>query len=176
SHTDMAAGLGFLSEGQKAFSPIVFAGGTLIASQVGNAIAYEGATLSSLRLEMIAYGVIAIIFLVAPLLVVTPVLLKIKRKALLEYGALVTIHDQQFDQKWIQNRRKSDEEILGNPDASSLVDLGSSFTVVREMGLVPIDKPTLVTLAVAAALPMIPVVLYATPADDLVRAVLKMLG
>jgi hypothetical protein len=176
THTDMAAGLGFLSDGQKAFSPIVFAGGAVVAAQVANTIAYQGATLSSQKLLMIAYGVMVIIVLVAPLLVVAPVLLKIKRKALLEYGALVTMHDRLFDQKWVQNQERPDEEILGNPDASSLVDLGPSFTVVRQMGLVPIDKLTLVTLALAAALPMVPVVLYATPADELVRAVLKMLG
>ena len=176
THTDMAAGLGFLSEGQKTFSPIVFAGGAVIAAQVGSAIAYQGATLSSQKLPMIAYGVLAIILLVAPLLVVTPVLLKIKRKALLEYGALATIHDQLFDQKWIQHKEGADVVILGHPDASSLVDLGSSFAVVRQMGLVPINKPTLITLAVAAAMPMLPVVLYATPADEIVRAMLKMLG
>jgi len=175
THTDMAAGLGFLSEGQKAFSPIVFAGGTVVAAQIANTIAYQGATLSSEKLPMIAYGAMAIIALIVPLLVVAPVLLKIKRKALLEYGALVTIHDQAFDQKWIQQPR-ANEVILGHPDPSSLADLGSSFSVVRKMGLVPINKPTLVTLAVAAAVPMLPVVLYATPADELIRAVLKMLG
>jgi len=176
THTDMAAGLGFLSEGQKAFSPIVFAGGAVIAAQVGNTIAYQGATLSLEKLPMIAYSVIAIIIFVAPLLVVAPVLLKIKRKALREYGALVTIHDQQFDRKWIQKEHPPDEVILGNPDPSSLIDLGGSFTVIRQMGLVPIDKPTLITLAGAAILPMVPVVLYATPADELIRVVLKMLG
>jgi hypothetical protein len=176
THTDMAAGLGFLSEGQKAYSPIVFAGGTVIAAQVANTIAYQGAKLSSQQFPMIAYGVIAIIVLGAPLLVVAPVLLKIKRKALREYGAQVTIHNQLFDEKWIQGKRPADEVLLGNPDASSLIDLGGSFTVIRQMSLVPIDKLTLGTLALAAALPMVPVVLYATPADELVRAVLKMLG
>jgi hypothetical protein len=43
------------------------------------------------------------------------------------------------------------------------------------MQLVPIDKPTLIALAISAALPMIPVVLYATPTDELV-ALLKMLA
>ena len=105
THTDMAAGLGFLSQGQKAFSPIVFAGGAVLASQVGNAIAYQDASLSSMKLPMITYGVLAIIILIVPLLVVTPVLLKIKKKALLEYGALVTNHNQQFDQKWIQDKQ-----------------------------------------------------------------------
>ena len=176
THTDMAAGLGFLSQGQKAFSPIVFAGGTVVAAQVANAIAYHGATLSSMTYPMIAYGVIAIILLVAPLLVVTPLLVKVKRKALLEYGALVTTHNQQFDQRWIQKEQSPDEVILGHPDASSLTDLGSSFTVIRQMGIIPIDKQDLVILALAAALPMVPVVFLATPVDELVRLVLKMLG
>ena len=176
THTDLSAGLGFLSEGQKAFSPIVFACGAIVSGQVANTIAYQGSTLSSQKFPMIVYGVLAILLLVAPLLVVAPVLIKVKRKALREYGALVTIHNQLFDQKWIQQEKSSDEVMLGNPDASSLVDLGSSFTVVREMGIVPIDKPTLITLAIAAALPMIPVILLATPIDELIRIVLKMLG
>jgi hypothetical protein len=175
THTDLAAGLGFLSEGQRAFSPIIFAGGAVIAAQVGNAIAYAGATLSALKVPMIAYGVLATLFLVAPLLVVAPVLLKVKRRALLQYGAQVTIHNQLFDQKWIQEDRPAGETLLGNPDASSLADLGSSFAVVRQMHIVPIDKPTLITLAISAALPMLPVVLYATPPDQLLR-VLKMFG
>jgi hypothetical protein len=174
THTDLAAGLGFLSEGQRAFSPIVFAGGAVIAAEVGNAIAYQGATLSGLKAPMIAYGVLAIIFLMAPLLVVSPVLLKVKRKALLEYGAQVTIHNQAFDRKWIQGRPPG-ETLLGNRDASSLADLGSSFAVVRQMRLVPIDKPTLIALAISAALPMLPVILYATPPAQLIR-LLKMLG
>ena len=176
THTDMAAGLGFLSDGQKAFSPIVFAGGAVVAAQVGNAIAYQGATLSSMKFPMIAYGVLAIIVLIAPLLVLAPVLHKIKKKALHEYGALVTIHNQLFDRKWIQKQQSAEEELLGNADASSLADLGHSFNIIRQMAIVPIDKPTLIMLTVAAALPMVPVVLLATPTDELVRAVLRMLG
>jgi hypothetical protein len=125
---------------------------------------------------MIAYGVLAVILLVVPLLVVTPILHRLKKKALLEFGALVTNHDQLFDTKWIHKKHLQDEVILGNPDASSLIDLGSSFTVIREMGIVPIDKPTLFTLAIAAALPVVPLVLIVTPADELLRAVLKVLG
>jgi hypothetical protein len=175
THTDLAAGLGFLSEGQKAFSPIVFAGGAVVAAEVGNAIAYQGATLSSMKFPMIGYGVLAVIFLILPLLVIAPVLLKIKRRGMLEYGAQVTIHNQLFERKWVQDIHPAGETLLGNPDASSLADLGSSFTVVTEMRLVPIDKPTLIALAVSAALPMLPVVLYAIPAPELLR-MLKMLG
>ena len=176
THTDMAGGLGFLSEGQRTFSPIVFAGGTVIAGQVGNAIAYEGATLSSVHYHMITYGVLAILVLLVPLLAVTPRLITVKKKALLDFGALVTDHAHLFDAKWNRAEGPPGEVILGHPDASSLADIGSSFTVVRSMSVVPIDKATLVSVAVAAALPMLPVVLFATPADELVSTVLKMLG
>jgi hypothetical protein len=37
-----------------------------------------------MKFPMIAYGVLAIILLVVPLLVVTPVLIKVRKKALLE--------------------------------------------------------------------------------------------
>jgi len=54
THTDLAAGLGFLPEGQRAYSPIVFAGGTVIAGSLLNAIRYEQETLASLKSIMIA--------------------------------------------------------------------------------------------------------------------------
>jgi hypothetical protein len=175
THTDRAAGLGFLSAGQKRFGPIVFAGGAVVASQVGNAIAYEGATLAGMKSVLIVYGVFAVLLLIAPLLVTTPTLIKTKKQALLDYGALVTEHNQAFAKKWIGNQTSAGEEILGNPDPSSLIDLGSSFQVVQEMRPVPINKSTLITLAAAAALPMVFLVVLVTPADRLIRAVLKML-
>ncbi len=176
THADLAAGMGFISKGQRAYTPVVFAGGTVIAGSVLNAIRYEGATLSSSKVPMIAYGVMALLVLVAPLLVVAPVLLKVKRKALVEYGALVTSHNQQFDTKWLRSEHGPGESILGNPDASSLIDLGSSFAVIRQMSIVPVEKSTLISLALAAALPMVPVILLTTPADEIIHAVLKMLG
>jgi hypothetical protein len=176
THADMAAGLGFLSEGQKVFGPIVFAGGAVVAAQVGNTIAYHGATLDSQKFPMIVYGVLAITLLVAPLLVVAPVLRKTRTQALAEYGSLVTVHDQQFDAKWIRQGRQQEEAILGTPDPSSLADLGSSFAVIRQMRFVPVDKPTLVALGLAAALPMVPVIVLATPLGDLIHLVLRMLG
>jgi hypothetical protein len=174
THTDLAAGLGFLSEGQKAFSSIVFAGGSLVAASVGNAITYQGETLSSMKVPMIAYGVLAVVMLLAPLLVVAPVLVRVKKKALFEYGALVTRHNQMFDTKWL--RAPEEEVILGNPDASSLIDLGSSYTVIRQMSFIPLNRQTLIALVAAAAAPMGVLALFVTPVEQLMKIVMKMLG
>jgi hypothetical protein len=175
THADRSAGLGFLSEGQVAFSPIVFAGSSVIASQVGNAVAYEGATLASLKFVMIGYGVLALVILVLPLLVVVPTLIKVKKRALFEYGGLVTRHNQLFDAKWIEGRHSPSDEILGSSDASSLANLGTSFGVIRDMSFIPLDKPTLIGLTVAALLPMIPVIVFTTPLNDLIKIVTKAL-
>jgi hypothetical protein len=176
THSDGAAGLGFLSEGQKVFSSIVFAGSAVVAGHIANVILYEGATLSSLKWHMVAYGVMAITALILPLVVVAPVLHTTKKRALFEFGGLVTKHDQLFETKWIHGNHPLDEVILGNPDASSLIDLGSSYAVVLGMSVVPIDKNTLIGLAVAAALPMLIVVLFVTPANEVIGAVLKVLS
>jgi hypothetical protein len=71
--------------------------------------------------------------------------------------------------------RPQGDEILGDSDPASQIDLGSSCEIVQQMKPVPINKSTLPGLAAAAALPMLLLVVLVTPADKLLRAVLKML-
>jgi len=44
------------------------------------------------------------------------------------------------------------------------------------MSVAPIDRRTLIGLAIAAVLPMVPVLLIATPVDELIRTVVKLLA
>jgi hypothetical protein len=125
---------------------------------------------------MIAYCVFATLILVTPLLLLAPALISVKKRGLLEYGALATVYTQTFDAKWIHGRPPEGETLLGSSDIQSLADLGNSFAIVREMRLVPIDKHTLIGLAVAAVLPMVPVLVLGTPADELIRTLLKLLA
>jgi hypothetical protein len=174
THPDQSAGLGFLSEGQRRLAPIVFAGGAVIAGQVANAITYQGATLSGLKFVMISYGVMAILSLVAPLLLMSPKLFKVKRQGILDYGALANAYTQSFDAKWVHGKQQG-KPLLGSSDIQSLADLSNSFAIVRDMRPVPVNKNTLIALALAAALPLVPLIFLVTPADELVRAVMKML-
>jgi hypothetical protein len=171
----MAAGLGFVSEGQLRFGAITFAGSAVVAAQMGNAIAYEGTTLADLKFIMIGYGVFAVLLLVAPLLLLIPVLRRVKKRGLFEYGALATGYTLLFDAKWVHGRPPEGETILGSSDIQSLADLNNSFAIIREMKTAPIDKSTLISLAASALLPMVPVLIFATPAELLMRSVLKLL-
>ena len=176
THADLAAGLGFLAEAQRSFAPIIFAGGSVISAQVANAIIYEGDSLRGLKFVMIGYCVFAMLLLTAPLLVVMPTLIKVRKKGLLEYGALEATCGQEFAAKWINGNHEPGETPLGSDDIQSLADMGNSFVFVRDMRVVPVDKRTFLVLALAAALPLIPMLIFVTPTDELIRTLLKFLA
>jgi hypothetical protein len=175
-HPDTAGGLEFLTHAQLVFGFIGFINSAVIAGAFGNAIAYEGATVNSLKFLIIAFCVLVIVVISAPLLAVTPLLIKIKKRGIFEYGSFGTAYSQAFERKWVSpGTHSTDETLLGSADIQSLADLYNSFSVVREMKVVLIDKKVLLGLAFPVLLPMIPLIVLATPADELVRAVLKLL-
>ena len=175
THADLSAGLGFLSEGQRRFAPIVFASGAVIAAQLGNAIAYEGA---QCRRPEVHHGRLLCLrhhpFDRSSSSVV-PKLNKIRKQGLLDYGILVTRYTQSFDAKWVHGRPPESETLLGSADIQSLADLANSYAIMREMRPVPVDKRTLISLGLAAVLPLIPVLILATPAEEPIRTLLKLL-
>lgn len=176
THPDAAGGLDFLTHAQLMFGFIGFISSAVIAGALGNAIANEGETLSSIKFLMIAFCVLAIVIISAPLLAVTPKLVEVKQRGIFDYGALGTAYTQSFDRKWVHpGNRSENEPLLGTSDLQSLADLYNSFSIVRQMKVVLIDKKVLLGLAIPVTLPMIPLIVMATPMDQLVRAVLKLL-
>jgi len=175
THPDTCGGLGFLAEIQPFFGFIGFACSAVMAGALGNEIAYQGATVSSLKFLIIVYCVLAVILLAAPLLVLTPKLAKIKRRDQYHYGALGTAYSGAFEAKWIQGLSSDREALLGTSDIQSLADLSNSFSVIREMKVVLIGKRLLAALAFSAILPILPMIVIATPTQELVHAVLKLL-
>jgi hypothetical protein len=176
THPDTAAGLDFLTHAHLMFGFIGFATSAVIAGAFGNSIAYEGATISSLKFLMIAFCLLGIIVIAAPLLLLTPKLAKVKERGIFDYGALGTAYSQSFAAKWIgASNCPERDSLLGTADIQSLADLCNSFSIVRQMKIVLIDKKVLIGLAIPVILPMIPLLVLATPTDQLVRAVLKLL-
>jgi hypothetical protein len=175
THPDLAAGLGFVSEAQLWFGAITLAGSIVIAGQLGDAIAYDGATVSGLKFLIIGYCAFAVMIEVAPLLLLFPTLFRVKKRGLFEYGAFAAGYTQAFDAKWLRGQPPAGEALLGNSDVQSLADLGNSFAIVRNMRMIPIDKSTLIVLAVPAVAPMLLVLLLATPAEEIIHTILKLL-
>ena len=90
-----------------------------------------------------------------------------KVKGLSDYSAFAERYVNAFDRKWLGPDPTPGESLLGTADIQSLADLSSSVGVVREMRLVPISPSLLMYLAVAALLPLLPLVLFKYPLADL---------
>jgi hypothetical protein len=63
---------------------------------------------------------------------------------------------------------------LGTADIQSLADLGNSYAVIQQMSTAPITKRLAAQFAVLSSAPLIPIVVFATPTSEIVKAILKM--
>ena len=172
THPDRAAGLSFVGKGTYAFGPLLFAQGALLAGLIATRVLYGGQTLMQFKMDAIGLIAFFVLFLLGPLLVFTPALSRAKRAGLAQYGKLASVYVIAFENRWIRGEVK-DDELLGTGDIQSLSDLGASYSVVREMNVVPFGLQDVTRLAVATALPLLPLGLTVFSLEELVMRLLK---
>ncbi|WP_051304877.1 hypothetical protein [Chitinilyticum litopenaei] len=175
THADRLGGLGFISGTFYAFTPLAVAHGAMLAAMLANRIFYGGAALLDFKLEILLMVVFMELLVLGPLLFFTPQLAQAKRDGNREYGVLVMRHNREFDDKWLRGGLPDDAEKIGNQDMSSLVDLGSSYDVVRGMRTVPVSRDAILFLAAATVAPLIPLLLTMMSAEELLRKLAGML-
>jgi hypothetical protein len=176
THPDRSAGIGFLGRSAYAFSPILFAEGTLLAGLVASEILYQGKSLLSFKWQI--GGVIAffIFVVMAPLFVFTLKMARAKRQGLAEYGLLAQQYVTKFEKKWVLGVSDAPpENLLGVADIQSLADLGNSYSLVRDMRLVPFGLQDISRLVVATAVPLLPLMLTIFPPEELIFRIYKLL-
>ena len=100
--------------------------------------------------------------------------MKTRRRGLHDYGTLATSYTGSFQKKWVRSAPPDGEPLLGTADIQSLADLGNSYSFVDRMNLLPIGPRTPIQLAVAALLPMVPLLLTVMPAKEVVKLLFKM--
>lgn len=174
THTDMSAGVGFLGQAHVAMAIFPVAVSTVLAAELAFRVVFEGMTLRDLQGMLpllVGYLLFVEVLIFGPLLIFTPVLAAARRTGLRTYGVLVQRHNQAFHDKWI-TAAGGDESPLGNQDMSSLVDLGSSYLVIREMNIVPVSRRQMMQVAGVACLPGVPLLFLALPVMDVIRLLL----
>ena len=125
---------------------------------------------------MIGSVVISVAFVIAPLLLLTPRLAELKRNSLLAYGALGTDCSEEFENKWLGRARGGAAPILEAGDSSALVDLTGVYATVSGMSTVPMQRFIFFQFLLAAALPLLPVVLMRMPVNELLKKLLSVLA
>ena len=172
THPDKHGGLGFLGISPLAIAPTVFAISTAIGATWRTDILREGMHLINLKSSAAVLLVILLLLAFGPLLLFVPKLAELRRKGILDYGILGQIHSTEFDEKWVQHRAGHEQEFLAAPEISSLIDFASSYENVEALKPFPFDKESFLSLVMAIAIPLLPVVLAEIPLVELVKGLL----
>jgi hypothetical protein len=175
SHPDRVGGLGVLGEGPYSASMVIFALGSVVSAHLAWEMTTQGATLKSLAPAIGVFAVGSLLMAVGPLIFLTPQLFRLQRHALVEYGVLAARHSHSFERRWVEGKEGKDENIVGAPDFSSLIDLGSSYDVARSIRALPFRVSMLRSTLLAALIPMAPLLLIEAPLEELLVKLAKML-
>ena len=126
-----------------------------------------------MRLQMGAFVVLAVTVFSAPLLAFLPLMIRAKRKALLDYSALVGRHGRLVRDRWILGKELADDSLLGAPELGPIADTGPAYDAVAAMRVLPIGKATVAPLLIAAVLPLVPVLAIEIPITQILKSLLK---
>ena len=175
THPDRAGGLGFLGLGAHAFVLVILAQSVALSAGLGGRMLFHGRTLLSFQYEIAAFVILQLLLVLGPPSVFLPTLLDLKRRGRREYGVLAARYTSEFHEKWIEGAAPAGEPLLGSSDIQSLADLANSYTVVGEMKPVPYGRDTIVQVAGAAIIPLLPLVLSIVPADEIIKKLFTLL-
>jgi hypothetical protein len=173
THPDRAGGLGFLEKIPSTFSLIVFSISFVMSSRLAHEVIYHGLQVQSLKLLSIVFLAIMGVLFLSPLLVFIPKLAAAKRKAKLDYGALIGKHGRLVHKRWIQDEPITDDALLQAPEIGPVADTLSIYEAVTKMRMAPIGKTALISIILPAAIPLIGLFSIQIPIKD---ALLKILA
>jgi hypothetical protein len=175
THPDEAAGLGFLEVVPLAFVAPAFAMSAVLSGRWAHDAVYHGATLSALALPMGVFVVFTVLGLLVPLLVFMPRLWATRRRALLDYGALVGEHHRRLRRRWILGDRLVDDTMLEAPELGPGAYSGRLYDAVWHVMPVPVGKRILLAIALLVMLPMLPLIAVEVHLGDALLKIVRTL-
>jgi len=175
THPDGSAGLTIVGGVHQYYGIVVSALSAIVSAFVAFEVLGRGRALSSFRVQLAAFLVMALIGLLLPLLTFTPALIKVRRQGLIDYGTLAADYTRAFHRKWIDHRAPPDEPLIGSADIQSLADLAGSFEIIHDMRIVPFELRTVGAIVAWAAMPLLPLIFVVFSPVEVVKGLVRIL-
>jgi len=175
AHPDGHGGLGFLGLTPSAFASIAFAASTVIGATWRHQILHHNAHLRGFELPAIALVAIVAALALLPLVFFVPQLSALRRKGILEYSILGQIEMTEFDKKWITHRAGREAQVLTEIESSNVIDFSQIYDRVKQLVPIPVERYTLIPLALSIVVPALPAILAEIPVADVLNDLLKAL-
>ncbi len=167
THPDAAAGLGYLEVVHTHFTPLILALSAIQTASLAEEIFSGTTTVEAIYPSLALVLVVDAVLFLGPLFIFTPKLWACRVKGLSDYMELASSYVSGFDRKWLGAQSAPAEPLLGTSDLQSLADLSNSVNIVRNMRLLPVSRRMLVDFAIAAVLPILPLLLFKYPIAEL---------
>ncbi len=171
THADEAGGLGFLGTTHTSLGIFAFAISCVLSADAAFRIVFEGATIETFKIPLVVLLVLVETLFVGPLFLFSPILARLRREGLRVYSLLVIRYNRAFHKKWVEGQAPADEPFLGSGDIQSLADLGNSFQFIHSMRIFPFGRRLVLQLAVAAALPGLPLIALVVPIETILDTI-----
>jgi hypothetical protein len=164
-HADRRGGISFLRVPSIGYcSTLLFAiSSVLCADQVRRL--NLGVTLASFIPLLIVFGAVGTLVAFGPLLWFTPLLLRVRREAAIQFAGLATECGRAFQRRWPDDR--GDIEPPDSRATQPLVDLATVYRDnVDRMRPLLFEGRDMIVLLIATLLPLVPVILMHVPRED----------
>jgi hypothetical protein len=175
THPDEHGGLGFLSLTPIALAPVIFAATCVIGATWRHEILAGRANLMTFKIPAIIFACLVGLVALGPLAFFAPRLAALRRQGILEYGVLAQLHSMDFHEKWILSRAGHESEFLTATECSTLANFGQAYEKLEDLKPFPVDRATLVGLALSLLIPILPVILAAIPLVVVLKTLLEAL-
>lgn len=161
THPDGAGGIAILEGPAIALTLVELALGGVLAANWTDELLTGEVTLAHLLSTFAIFVVLAELVALGPALFFCGHLIRTRHRGLHQYGELALCYTRDFQAKWVDpgiDSRERRAELLGTSDIQSLADLANSYRVVQGMRVVPFGRRPIALLAVAALVPMFPLI------------------
>lgn len=175
THPDRAGGLGFTGLLPASFASVTFAVAAVLSAQWTHEALYHGMPLGAVLMPLGTLVTLAALLLLAPLAAFLRPLMVARRRALLDYGALVAEHHRLVQRRWLFGEPVQEAPMLHAPELGPVADTVSLYQAVMRMRPLPVDRWLLAAIAVPVAVPLLPLIAVEVPVSDALLMLLRML-
>lgn len=171
THPDGAGGLACLARPVTGFGGFGFACSAILAGAWGTQVLAHRMTVSALLPELLVFLVLVAAAAIAPLLLFSSHLYRIRRRTMAQYGDFAMGYMRAFHEVWITSGRPP-KDALGSPHIQSMNDLGGAYKVVQTTKLFVFSARMLASVWASAMVPMLPLFASALTVEHVVRRII----
>ena len=176
THPDQAGGLGFLGETHRLFALFIFAYAATASAIASREVLFDMVPIQTYKIPVVALITGMVLVFLGPLFMFAPALQRTRRKSLDEYSTVACNLGRLYDRKWVKGTTPGAESMLSASDNASLANYSRNYELVEHMRAFPFDLRTVIGLALAGLIPMVPLLATVVPMEEIFKLVLKAMG